>query len=340
MAQNDGGGAAQVSVFASGLNNPRGLKFGPDHALYVAEGGKGGTQTTTEAECPQVPGAGPYSGDFNASIARVNRHGQVTRVVEGLPSSQTNPQIGSFVSGVADVAFIGHKLYAITAGAGCSHGLKNTFNAVIRVKGDGKWSVVANLSEFLMTHPVAHPEEEDFEPDGTWYSLLNIDGDLYAIEPNHGELDRITRNGKVSRVVDISASQGHIVPTAMTEVIDDVLLISNLRTFPVEPGSSSLFAATRGSFFVKLVSGFTTVLGLAARHGKVYVLEMSNAPGLPSPGKGDIVSIDLSGKRTTVVSGLDFPTAMTFGPDGNLYVSNKGFGFPPGAGEILKIKLH
>jgi len=30
--------SANVSVFASGFNNPRGLKFGPDGNLYVAEG--------------------------------------------------------------------------------------------------------------------------------------------------------------------------------------------------------------------------------------------------------------------------------------------------------------
>jgi hypothetical protein len=34
------------SVFASGLENPRGLKFGPDGDLYVAEGGLGGKYST------------------------------------------------------------------------------------------------------------------------------------------------------------------------------------------------------------------------------------------------------------------------------------------------------
>jgi hypothetical protein len=30
---------------------------------------------------------------------------------------------------------------------------------------------------------------------------------------------------------------------------------------------------------------------------------------------------------------------MTFGPDGNLYVSNNGFGYPAGQGQIVKITL-
>src|SRR4029077_12615046 len=54
--------AANVSVFSTGFNNPRGLKFGPDGYLYVAEGGIGGSNSTV-GTCEQVPiGVGPYTG--------------------------------------------------------------------------------------------------------------------------------------------------------------------------------------------------------------------------------------------------------------------------------------
>jgi hypothetical protein len=119
------------------------------------------------------------------------------------------------VSGVSDIAFIGDDMYAITAGSGCSHGLAHTDNGVFRVLPGGKWKMIADLSEFQKAHPVANPNPADFEPDGTWYSMVSVRGNLYAVEPNHGELDEITPWGDIRRIADISASQGHIVPTAM-----------------------------------------------------------------------------------------------------------------------------
>ena len=85
----------------------------------------------------------------------------------------------------------------------------------------------------------------------------------------------------------------------------------------------------------------TTILGIAFdNRDRLYVLETSNHAGNPTPGMGDIVRIDPSGAQTTIVSGLTFPTGMTMGPDGALWVSNKGFGPTTlGFGEILRIAL-
>lgn len=332
------GWTANPEVFAVGLNNPRGLKFGPDGNLYVAEGGTGGTMTTIGL-CPQVPfPVGPYSGAFTARISRIDSAGLRTTVVAGLPSSQTGPALGGFVSGVSDVAFVNGVLYGIEAGAGCSHGLAGTANTVFRVNPDGSTTTIANLSAFQQANPVANPEPDDFEPDGTWYSMIAVNGNLYAVEPNHGELDEITTSGSVRRVADISATQGHVVPTALA--YHGNFYLGNLYTFPVQPGSSHIYKVTPSGQIRIDTSDLTTVLGLAFdQRDRMYVLESSPAAGLPTPFIGRVRRFSPSGEPEVLVDGLVFPTAMTIGPDGKLYISNFGFGFAPGAGQIVRVSL-
>ncbi len=45
--------------------------------------------------------------------------------------------------------------------------------------------------------------------------MIAVGSALYPMDSNHGELDRVAQNGRISRVIDISASQGHVVPTAL-----------------------------------------------------------------------------------------------------------------------------
>jgi LPXTG-motif cell wall-anchored protein len=337
-----------ATIFATGLNNPRGLKFGPDGNLYVAEAGAGGTQSTV-GQCTQVPGpVGPYSGGHTGRVSKFSAKGARTTVVDGLPSSQIQPAAGSFVQGVADVEFVGSTLYVLSAGGGCSHGLPNDPTAIIRVNPDGSTTPVANLSAWLQSHPVANPDPDDLEPDGTWYSLVWDGSSFVTDEPNHQELDRFATNGQAGRIVDLSISRpGKTAwngPTAMT-LHGGSYYAGTLSQFPVKTGAAQILKIDPNGQFSVYASGFTAVLGIAFDgQGRLYALETSagvtDPKGPPIAAfTGRVVRVT-NGSLEPVATGLMFPTGMTFGPDGFLYVSNFGFGGKPGDGQIVKVDVN
>lgn len=332
---------SKVTVFASGLNNPRGLKFGPDGYLYVAEGGKGGTNSSAHLCVQVVPPVGPYTGSpTGGGVSKISPAGVRTTVTDQLPSSTDNELIGGNIQGVGDVAFIGNTLYAVLAGAGCSHGVPSVPNGVVRINSNGSWTMIANLSEWFLTHPVKNPAPGDFEPEGTPYSMIYVNGAFYIIEPNHGDFVKVTAGGDISRVVDISATEGHIVPTVIAYRHNN-FFVGNLRTFPIVEGSSNIYKITPSGQISVWASGVTAVLGIAFdEKGRLYVLENTTGAPFPTPGAGKVIRINLDGTKETIASGLTLPTGITYGPDKNLYVSNNGFGPTSiGGGQVLKIEV-
>jgi hypothetical protein len=341
-------------VYATGLEAPRGLRFGPDGYLYVAEAGKGGS-TSTAGTCAQVPApVGPYTGGETGRISKVSSSGKVTTVATGFPSTQDAQ--GDLI-GVADVAFLDDTLYALVAGGGCSHGHPNQPTGIAKVdRSTGAWTLVANVDAFLKAHPAKVENPGDFEPDGTLYSMIPVGNLLYTVEPNHGQVLSASPGGTVKQIVDISASEGHIVPTSIAEWYGQ-LYVGNLYLFPINPNMSRVLTIAQGDFdnelapgfgpqsgyhIVSSKAGFTTVVAVDfGPDGLLYALEMSAAAGYPALGQGKVVRVKHSGEIEDVVTGLNVPTGMTFGPDDRLYISDFGAVPAPnfGLGRILQFDI-
>ena len=94
------------SVFSTGFNNPRGLKFGPDGLSLCCRR----WYWRNKLYHRLYPGCSPcrplYRQSNGSRISRIGRDGTSITFVDNLPSDQTAVTAGSDVSGVADMTFI------------------------------------------------------------------------------------------------------------------------------------------------------------------------------------------------------------------------------------------
>jgi hypothetical protein len=337
------------TVYVSGLNNPNRISFDQHGNLYIAEAGTGGNRRTFPRECRQVrPPLGPVSGGYTGRISEAPPGGGSSKVVRaGLPSARYSPipPYANVVSGMADVQVVRGRLVGMLGGTGCSHGLKNSVNEIFTLGPNGKIQRIANLSAFSLTHPGKNPPTYDYEPDGLWFQFAAVGRDLYVTETNHQFLARVLPNGKVQSVIDFSAFYGSHTPLgyvgpASIVSHDGFLYIGAVMGNPILPGVAMVWRVDpRTGQFTVFANRLTNVIGLTfGNDGTLYVLENSTLHAFPTPGTGKIIAIK-GRSRTTIARGLDLPMGITMGPDNALYVADRGFGYPPGQGRILRFQL-
>ena len=315
--------------------------------LYVAEAGTGGA-ISTSGLCDQiVPPVGPRTGGFTARILKISPDGTASIVADHLPSSSASELIGGDHLGVEDVTFIGDHLLSLFAGAACSDGHAGGKNGIYAVDYSGV-SLVADLSSWLLANPGAkgaeNPRNPDYEPDGTWYSLIWDQGRLYAVEPNHGLLVTASpTTGKIDLVSDLFATFGDHTYTTLAVDHGDLYVgtLGQIVFGPAGPDLDRSFAASiyrlsRDGSATQIVSGLRAILGLAFdRQHRLYVLQSP----IFVPGTGSLVRLDQNGNPEPIVTNLTFPSGLTTGPDGALYLTECGYHCLPGQGRVLRVAV-
>jgi hypothetical protein len=330
-----------VTTYATGLTSPRGLTFGPDGKLYVAEAGVGGTLTPTgEPDCPvDINVFSPYTAGYSGRVIRVRPNGRKDVVVDKLPSMTDNTGANY---GPTDVAFIGNTLYVLIEMGGCSHAMPDDLPAILRVNRDGSTTNIANLNAWHWANPPnfikdTDPATTDQEPGGVFHSMIAIGKHLYVIETNRGFVLRVDpRTGVITKLYDMTIDNEEHNPIVMTQRANKFYV----GTFGEDGGKSEL--AVFDKHFSAYTLPFATrdpIVGLAWHRDDLYAVEMFPFDDQWALDAANLVKFDRrTGKRTRVLSGFaTYPNGLVEGPDGALYTSIQAVSFAPNDGAVLRI---
>ncbi|HEY0947793.1 MAG TPA: ScyD/ScyE family protein [Opitutaceae bacterium] len=343
--------AAAWDLVATGLNNPRGLDFAPNGALYVAEAGTGGDGPA--AEGPD----GPVYFGLSGSITRIFK-GKQGRVVEGLPSTAGEGGFGAI--GPSDISFEPFGRARVTIGLGLNPAVRDSvfgpagakLGGLFQLSQNGKLKWLADLAAFEAS---ANPDQglPDSNPNGV---LSTRAGGAYVADAGANTLLHVTANGAVSvvavfpsRVVDTPPFLPQppfpaqlimqAVPTNVVRGPDGALYVSQLTGFPFPPGEARIYRVVPGSAPQVYAEGFTNIIDLEFDGaGNLYVLEIdANSLANPAVG-GRLARINAAdGSVETIADdGLIMPGGLSIGPDGAIYVTN--FGTSPGGGQVVRIE--
>jgi plastocyanin len=182
----------------------------------------------------------------------------------------------------------------------------------------------------------------DYDPDGETFAMVAGDDELWVIESNSGQLLRITPDGAISRVADLS--EGHPVPTGLAVAPDGGVYVGFLTPAPYVEASSKVVKIAEDGTVSDVWTGLTMITAVAVGpDGTLYALEMAtgNTSAAPfiSPGTGKVVRQTGPDSFFDVAIGFDVPIAMAFGPDGGLYVGFPAFGADGAIGGVVRLDV-
>ncbi len=330
-------------MIAKGLVNPRGMAFGPDGLLYVAEAGSGGAGPCfTGADGQQCFGA-------TGAISSIDvRRRRVERIVTGLPSvaPQTGGDPGRSANGPNDISFKNRAGY-FTIGLAANPAVRQTLGAgardlatLNRLTPDGHVQRIADLGAY---EAIADPDKAlggavDTNP----FSVdASYPGPVLVTDAGGNDLLEVSRRGRVKTVTTFPSGRApappflglppgseipyQAVPTGLTRDVHGTPLVGQLTGFPFPAGRANVFAVD-GPAPTVLHSGFTNIVDIARGPDEsLYVLQISARGLLVPTSPGRLVQVTRDGARIELLEGhLQRPTGLAVGRDGDVYVTNRG----------------
>ncbi len=317
--------AASLTTIVDGVSNARGVSFGPDGTLYVAEPGIGG-----DGNCQPSPSTlfQPICAGNSGSIVRVKTDGTTDRIFTGFQSLAEQPS-GNQGAGPANLEFDSNgNAYLLTGYAGFPG---NRDLETLTLSGNYPLS-----PQQLATFPPSTPDEVLNTPQlGQLYKADLETGELtsifdfatYEITNNPDGGDTVTNpydltiSGDTAYVVDGGGNAAYSIKldgssfnvTAIPDNLVDPALIPPDLGLP--PG---LLEEVDGKVAIQSVP----TGGAVGLDGAFYVAEYGGFPYIEDQAK--IYRIGEDGQPVVYAEGFNQITDLTFDKDGNLLVLQFG----------------
>jgi glucose/arabinose dehydrogenase len=315
--------AAQYTVVVDGLNSPRGLTFGPDGSLYVAQAGSGGN-----------------TGKITKIVDPYTANPTATDVLTGLVSLGEPGMPNEYV-GMDGISALGNgNIYSIMAVS--SHEGPYPLGHLLKVSPGGQARDVADVGDFDYAWSNDHIDlaPHDF-PDSNPYGVLALPGKIYIANAGTNTLDVVYPNGSEEILAYIPNSViTDSVPTCVAQGPDGALYVGTLAlvdSFAPRPLSANVYrvdpSAANPNDLNRVLNlatlwagGLGPINGCAfGPDGSFYASEYFTTGAPPHLAHGDVVKIPFNNpaQHTSLTGGtLTFPGGVAVGADGTVFVSN------------------
>ena len=177
------------------------------------------------------------------------------------------------------------------------------------------------------------------------FGVLAEPGGLLVVDAGGNSLLSVDPSGKVETAAvfpprpnptPVGPPTVEAVPTAVARGADGALYVAQLTGFPFVQGLANIYRLLPGQAPVIHCGGFKAIMDLVFdQDGSLYVVENATGGLFFAPATGQLSRVAPDCSRTTLLAGLDRPTAVAVGADGAVYVTNHGV--TAGAGEVLKV---